>query len=228
MRWFVCLALLAVFSACGRPLTDGERAFAAGIMANDLDTDRIRLINGAPVANTTFRRAKRPRTTCREKLMPPITDDIITSKPAAVTLWNSVYFSDGWYLKDSMPAYPDTISLSAAMLLGHELVHVWQWQNRHHTGYSPWRAAAEHGRSSDPYLFDLETQVQFLDFGYEQQGAIMEEYLCCRALAPQSPRTLRLHALLRQELPLRALPISGRESTVFLPWGGAEIDGICS
>ena len=88
------------------------------------------------------------------------------------------------------------------------------------------QAAFEHVGSADPYLFDIETETRFLDYGYEQQGSIMEEYVCCRALAPKAPRTQRLHDLLNQVFEPQALetPLA-RER--LLPWRGLQIEGIC-
>ena len=224
------LLLLSVLAlaACGRPLTVNERAFASAIMGDQVNLKRVRLVDGAPVGAVTFHRKARPRVTCRELILPPVTESVVTAKPAAVTLFNTVFFARDWYTDDYLRGYPDRMNLTAAMLLGHELVHVWQWQNRARTGYSPLRAAVEHGRSSDPYLFNLETSPDLLDFGFEQQGSIMEEYVCCRALAPDAARTKRLHDMLRADFPVADLPRNGRrERDVMLPWKGAELDGIC-
>ena len=218
--------ILTLVAACGRPLTPSERAFAATIHGSALDTSSVRLIDGAPTRAVTFRRKPRPRTTCRENILPPPTSDIVTSKPAAVALFNSVMWDKDWYLEDYLPDYPDRIGLIAAMLLAHELTHVWQWQNRNVTGYSPLRAASEHNPGADPYLFDLTATPRFTDFGYEQQGSIVEEFVCCRALAPQAPRTQRLHALIAQAMPVAPLPQS-RAQDVGLPWDGVELNGIC-
>lgn len=220
------LILLLILSACGRPLTPTEEAFARTIHGETLDMDRVRLVNGAPTRAVTFRREPRPRTTCRERILPPPTDEIVTSKPAAVALWNRILFDKDWYLDDYLPEYPDQIGLVAAMLFAHEMVHVWQWQNRRETGYTPLRAAFEHDGARDPYLFDLNTNPRFSAFGFEQQGAIMEEFVCCRALDPTAPRTERLHALISQAMPVAPLP-RAREYAVGLPWDGVEIDDIC-
>ena len=218
---------LLVLAGCGRPLTESERAFAETIQGRDMALDRVRLVRGAPVGAVTFRRKPRPRVTCRERIIPPETGEIVTTRPAAVTLFNRIFFSKGWYAEDYAAGYPERLHLVAAMLLAHELTHVWQWQNRARTGYSPMRAASEHGRGDDPYLFDLEAAPDFRSFGYEQQGAIVEEYVCCRALAPQAARTRRLHRMLAGEFPVAPLPREGRESAVYLPWTGAKLDGIC-
>ncbi|WP_299730005.1 hypothetical protein [uncultured Tateyamaria sp.] len=220
------LLILTLLASCGRPLTPAEIAFSATIHGDALNTDRVRLVKGSPTRAVTFRRKARPRTTCRELILPPPTDAIITAKPAAVALWHSVLFDKDWYLDDYVPDYPDEINLIAAMLLAHELTHVWQWQNRAVTGYSPLRAAREHQVSDDPYLFDIEAERQFSEFGYEQQGSIVEEFVCCRALAPQAPRTKRLHALISKAMPVADLPQS-REHDVRLPWDGVELNGIC-
>ncbi len=220
------LLILLFLAACGRPLTDTELAFAQTLQGSQLRADRVRLVDGAPVGEITFQRKARPRLACRERILPPPKDEIVTSRPAAVTLFNTVYFSRDWYIDNYAPDYPDRVYLVEAMLLAHELTHVWQWQNRKRTGYSPLRAAAEHGSTDDPYLFDLDGAQDFLGYGFEQQGAIVEEYVCCRTLAPEAARTKRLHAMLRASFPVADLPDT-RESDVYLPWKDADLAGIC-
>ncbi|MEY8831383.1 hypothetical protein AB9K34_23680 [Sedimentitalea sp. XS_ASV28] len=224
LRLFLILALV---SSCGRPLTETEAAFIRGLQGEELDTSRVRIVRGAPVAAVTFRRKARPRVACRERILPPVKEEIVTTKPAAVALFNHVYFVKDWYLDDYMRDYPERLYLVQSMLLAHEMTHVWQWQNRARTGYSPLRAAAEHGSVDDPYLFELNDVPDFLSYGYEQQGAIVEEYVCCRALAPDAARTRRLHDMLSGAFPVSDLPAS-RESDVYLPWRDAELAGICS
>ena len=224
-RCLILIVLLGLVS-CGRPLTESERAFIGTIHGDTIDLDRVRLHDGAPTRAVTFRFKPRPRTTCRELILPPVTQEIVTSKPAAVALWNRVLFDKDWYIEDYLPDYPDTVGLVAAMLFAHELTHVWQWQNRKVTGYSPLRAASEHGAGRDPYLFETDGDLKFLDFGFEQQGTIVEEYVCCRALAPNGPRTERLHTLIGEAMPVAPLPQS-REWDVRLPWDGVKLRGIC-
>jgi len=223
----IVLLFLFFLTACGRPLTEAERAFVADIHGPSLNVDRVRLHDGAPLKAVTFTRKPRPRTTCREMIFPPNPPEetVVKSKPAAVALYNTVLFDGDWYLDDYLPDYPDRIGLVAAMLLSHELTHVWQWQNRKLTGYSPLKAAREHQRSDDPYLFELEAR-KFLDFGFEQQGSIVEELVCCRALQPQGARTQRLHALVSQVMPVAPLPQTPAYD-VGLPWDGVDLKGIC-
>ncbi|MEM7091345.1 MAG: hypothetical protein AAF496_17470 [Pseudomonadota bacterium] len=222
------IVILLILGSCGRPLTETERDFASRIHGDQLRLDKVRLIEGAPVGAITLTRKPRPRVTCRERILPPVKEEeIIRSKPAAMALFNRVFFTRDWYLENYTPDYPDRLYLIEAMLLAHELTHVWQWQNRARTGYSPLRAASEHGRGEDPYLFDLSQSPNFLDYGFEQQGSIVEEYVCCRAIAPDAQRTKRLHEMLKAAFPVSDLPKAGRESDVFLPWKDAELDGIC-
>ncbi len=220
------LACLVLLTSCGRPMTENEVAFVQMLHGDSLDTSKIRIVDGAPTRAVTFTRKPRPRTTCRQRILPPPTGETVTSKPAAVALYNTILFDKNWYLDDYMPEYPDQISLVAAMLFAHELTHAWQWQNRRETGYTPWRAAFEHGGGRDPYLFEIDEAPSFSDFGYEQQGAIVEEYICCRALDPTAPRTARLHEMLAEVMPVQPLP-RGRVHAVGLPWEGVQIDGIC-
>lgn len=223
IRAFLLLLLLA---SCGRPLTVNERAFLDTIHGDSINYDRVRLHDGAPTRAVTFRRKARPRTTCRELILPPAEEKIVTTKPAAVAVYNTILFDKDWYIDDYLPDYPDRIGLIAAMLFAHELTHIWQWQNRASTGYSPLRAASEHQVSNDPYLFEIKGDRKFSDFGFEQQGSIVEEFVCCRALAPTAPRTKRLHTLLAQVMPVAPLK-QNRLSNVRLPWDGVELKGIC-
>lgn len=189
-----------------------------------IDTDRVRFLEGALVGSVTTTRPKRPRLACRERIFPEPASDIVTVGPAAITLHNKVFYTRPYYLRDFMARYPEKMDLYAAMIFAHEMTHVWQWQNRDVTGYSPLRAGGEHATQADPYLFDLSTNARFLDYGYEQQAGIVEEYLCCRALDPQAPRTARLRAMLQDAFPLSDLRLP---EDISLPWDGVETRGIC-
>lgn len=216
-----------LLTACGRSVTERERMFLGSIHGDSLDLSRMRLVEGAPLRAVTFKRPQRPRVTCRERILPPRpAGELVTSKPAAIALFNRIFFTRDWYLEDYVPEYPEALPLVEAMLLAHEATHVWQWQNRKETGYSPLKALGEHTSSPDPYLFDPEGAADFLSYGYEQQGTIVEEYVCCRALDPTAERTGRLHQMLARVMPVSPLPKT-RERDVYLPWRGADIGQIC-
>lgn len=210
--------------SCSRPLTTGETAFAEDLQGETISPSTVRVVHDVPLGVATFRREKRPRLACRERIYPEPTDDIVTASTAAVVLHNTVLLSTQWQKDDYLKGYPAQLNLSDAMLFAHEITHVWQWQNRAITGYSPRRAAKEHQVNDDPYRFDISTQSHFLEYGYEQQASIVEEYLCCALLDPDAPRTHRLKTMLQEVMPLSSLPTP---MTVQLPWKGVELEGIC-
>ncbi|NKB26055.1 MAG: hypothetical protein GKR99_00160 [Rhodobacteraceae bacterium] len=93
----------------------------------------------------------------------------------------------------SCDAPPDT----RAILMAHEATHVWQWQNRDITGYSPFAAVMENIRARDPYSYELEAGKPFLDYGFEQQARIVGDFVCHSAADPNSAKTKALGALLK-------------------------------
>ena len=185
MRVVMILMVLLVAS-CGRPLTEAEKDFAARLHGDTLDTSRVRLAKTGPVKTYEVTRAVRPRVTCGERIFPPPKTMAVTGAYSAVALFHRVYINPDYYLEDYAPDYPNRLYLYQAMFLAHELTHVWQWQNRKVTGYNPIKAAREHQVSEDPYLFDPDVERDFLEFGYEQQGKIVEEYVCCAVLDPDA------------------------------------------
>ena len=223
MRFVALLSLLLIVS-CGRPLTEAEARFASQMHGPEIDVSQVRFVQGALVGSVTYKRLKRPRLACRERIFPEPTSDYVTVGPAAVTLHNKVFYTRPFYAKDYLQNYPDEMDLYAAMLFAHEITHVWQWQNRAKTGYTPLRASREHLAQADPYLFDISTRTRFLDYGFEQQAGIVEEYVCCTALDPDASRTGRLKDLLSSAFPLGRLTIADK---VVLPWDEAETRGIC-
>lgn len=219
------LFLFLILAACGRPLTPAEKTFAAQIHGPTIDTSRIRAIHGSPVGSITYQRPKRPRLACRELILPEPPTEMVTVGPVAMVIHNKVFYARDWYLEDYLQNYPNEMNLLTAMLFAHEITHVWQWQNRATTGYSPLRAAREHEGGADPYLYDINTRTDFLEYGYEQQASIVEEYVCCATLDPDAARTKRLETLLKGAFPLQKLSIP---DTVYLPSKEAQIKGICS
>lgn len=226
MRWI--LALCVLLAACGRPLTEAERAFM-GALEPDLDTAPIRIVEMPLVGLRSHTRPVRPRVTCRERIFPPPDGPTVESRAAGIATFRRVWVTPDYYLDDYLEGYPTQLRLVAAMFFAHEMTHIWQWQNRAVTGYHPLRAASEHWVSDDPYLFDIPRHPpDLLSYGYEQQASLVEEYVCCRALDPEGARTERLEAILRPYLNLAPMNERISQPDILLPWDGVALDGICS
>lgn len=227
MRFILLCLLLISLAGCGRPLTPNETAFAAALQGDSVNPRRVRFHDGNFAGSYTYDRPVRPRRTCQERIWPPLETETVTVSPGATTVFNLTLYRDDLYQDDFLRDWPRQIDLVSAMLFAHEMTHVWQWQNRGLTGYHPLRAAFEHAGNPDPYLFEPETDTKFLDHGYEQQGAIVEEYVCCRLLDPEAPRTDRLHGMISEVMPMDRLDRFLDGPDVRIPWAGAKVEGIC-
>ena len=139
-----------------------------------------------------------------------------------------VHFESGLYSDDMVIRWPERLRVPQALILAHELTHVWQWQNRDATGYHPLKASLEHIEKDDPYLLEIDPEKPFLDYAYEQQGVLVEEFVCCRALDPDGARTDALARLVGEVFPSAARRETVAQSAIRLPWDGVETAGICS
>jgi len=116
--------------------------------------------------------------------------------PAGFAVGNRIHLVGRFFRDDMLAGWPAPVHPALALLFAHELVHVWQWQARAVTGYTPLAALAEGLGPGDPYFHRADPRRPFLAYGYEQQAAIVEDYLCHLLLAPASPRLGPLRALL--------------------------------
>jgi hypothetical protein len=222
------LVVLLALSACAdRALTPAERAFTDSVLGPAIDATNVRIVKGSVSGLVRTEIPVRPRTTCREMIQQPRTEPAPGSY-AAMALGERVFYMRDVYRDDFLAAYPESMELQQAMRLAHEMTHVWQWQRRNLTGYHPLRAGFEHVEKDDPYLLEIDPGKPFLAYAYEQQGVIVEEFVCCRALDPDGARTAELHRLVAEVFPAAAR----REATIAvdirLPWAGAQTEGICS
>ena len=227
MRW----TLLALFllAACGRPLTEAEQVFMAELAGPAFDPAPVRITQNPLIGLTTRSYPARPRSTCRERIFPPPQGDTATGRTAGIVFFNRLHLREDYALPDYIAREDGAVNLLAQMFFVHEMTHIWQWQNRARTGYHPARAFAEHARLEDPYLFEAEAELPFLDYGYEQQASLVEEYVCCRTLDPEGARTQRLERLISQAMDLSPISQQPRaQSDILLPWSGVELAGICS
>ncbi|QDY70766.1 hypothetical protein [Qingshengfaniella alkalisoli] len=224
MKWFSVLLLIGL-AACGRELSISETRFLSTVHGDTIATRPIRIHDGALIGAFPITRPARPWVTCRERIFPQETQDEIETSIFGVVLGNHMFVAQKFFSEDFLAGYPDALPLAQAMIVAHEMTHVWQWQNRATTGYAPWKAATEHAVTDDPYLFDVEDR-DLLDYPYEQQASLIEEFVCCRALDPEGARTDRLHSMLSRHFP--NLPRRSEAGRIIVPWNGVEPKGICS
>jgi hypothetical protein len=191
----IALGLLAALAACSRPLTTAEEAFAEDLFGDELDTSKVRVAQGlglVPVYQTAPKSVTLVQGTDEACLRVPQPRG--AQPPQAFALGNRVHFETGLYSSDMVMEWPGRLRIPQAVIFAHELVHVWQWQNRELTGYSPARAVAESWQLADPYF--SEGRGAFFTFGYEQQAALVEDYMCFAFANPDHPRRDELRAIL--------------------------------
>lgn len=210
MKRALLLGLLAL-SACARPLTETETLVAKNLFGESLDTEAVTVTAGVGVL--PLPRKPRPEPAAagdpQPTRKPP--DDLCVRKPnprqywdwpAAFVLRNTLFFSFKWYPHDAFDGMPETVPYPHSVLMAHELVHVWQWQNRDWTGYAPLKAGNESLVSRDPYFFDPAEAGEFLSFGYEQQAAMIEDFVCYALFDPDDPKLDEIAGILRPVLPV--------------------------
>ena len=100
--------------------------------------------------------------------------------------------------------WPRAVRFPNALVFAHELTHVWQWQNRARTGYSAGRAISESLALADPY-FAPPGETDFFAYGFEQQAAFVEDFICFTAANPDHPRRAELRAILAPVIDIEAI-----------------------
>lgn len=228
MRAIVTLLVILSLAGCGRPLTGAERAYMADLQGGTFDAAPVRIAQNPLIGLMVQRYPARPQTTCRERIGPPPAGPVIEARTGGLVLFNTLHVRDDMLVADYTQMQDGRRHLYAAMFFAHEMTHVWQWQNRDVTGYHPLRAFSEHATMEDPYLFDSASDRRFLDYGYEAQASLVEEYVCCRAIDPAGARTDRLEALISQVMPVTPWRDRADAVELYLPWDGIEPRGMCS
>ena len=204
------LCALVCLSACGRTMTDGETRYAQSILTSDIALDKARF-SGSD--NRKFHRAIRQLR--EEGEIEILNRDLnegnfeenksllafalpeIFGAPA-MAVGNTVFFSRDRYLDD----FSTTVFRDDLWLMAHELVHVWQWQNRDEIGYSFSKIVSEHLKYKDAvYDYQLETGKAFTDYRFEQQGAIVECYAQLLETQPNAAITKQHARLIEQAFP---------------------------
>lgn len=199
------LALALLLAACARPLTEAESRFAEDIFGESIDTSKVSISVGlgiGPAYETVPTSVRVLRGTERACVRTP--QPAGSQPPQAFAFRNRMHFDAVLYSGDMARPWPEGMRFPNALILAHELTHVWQWQNRDRTGYTPWRAMRESWRFADPYFSAAEDAPVFLSFGYEQQAAMVEDFVCFTVANPTHPRRQELRALLEPVLPVAA------------------------
>lgn len=199
---------LALVAACARPLTPNETLAAKALFGDTLDTSAITVSANLGLLPPPSE-PPAPAGKAAEPVAPP--KDLCVRKrstersyrsPAAFVLFNDVFFNERLYTDDTFAGFPNSVPYPSSLIMAHELVHVWQWQNRAVTGYSPLISAGESWEQVDPYFFDATGRAEYLTFGYEQQGAILQDFVCYALFDSSSPRLEELAAILRPVFPV--------------------------
>lgn len=207
------LPLLCVLSlaACARPLSEAEETFARDLFGPSLDTRGVTISQGlglVPPMKTVPASLQVVRGTDQACVRTPQPRG--AQPPQAFALWNRMHFDSTLYSSDMALGWPEGLRFPNAIILAHELTHVWQWQNRALTGYSPARAVAESWRLADPYFAPPGAAAVFFAFGYEQQAAIVEDFVCFTIANPDHPRRAELREILAPVLPVEAFEAAVR------------------
>jgi len=202
-------AILALVAACARPLTPSETLAAKALFGETLDTEAVTVRAGVGLLPLPREPRPEPGAEPRAAIKPPpgLCDRKQSTRrvwrwPAAFVLENDVFFSYDYYPHDAFRGFPRSAPYPASVIMAHELVHVWQWQNRARTGYSPTRAAGETIARVDPYWFTVDRTAEFFSLGYEQQGALVQDFVCYAMFDSQNPKVEDLAATLRPVLPV--------------------------
>lgn len=210
LRLFLPLAICLSASACARGLGPGEADFADALFGASLDRESIVVQAGAglhPPPEDPLPEVAEQAPPAPSQLPEGVCTRLPSPRegfqwPAGVVFWNRVVLKRDFYRADMFEGWPRAVPMPHALLMAHELVHVWQWQNRARTGYDPATSGSESLHSRDPYWYVPEGNREFLTFGYEQQAAMIEDYVCYTMFEPQAARRAELRALIDPVLPL--------------------------
>ena len=202
MRWTAIAGLILV-AACARPLTEAEAKFAQDLFGPSLDTSQVTIAQGLglfPLYKTVPTKVTVLNGTDKACVRTPQPRG--AQPPQAFAFRNRMHFDSELYSSNMALGWPERLRFPNAIILAHELTHVWQWQNREVTGYTAMRALKESWHIADPYFSASTDAPVFFAFGYEQQAAIVEDFVCFSVANPTHPRHDELKETLAPVLPV--------------------------
>ncbi len=203
----LCLVTLVALTGCARGLAPDEQAFATALFGDSLDVQPIVVQAGLGLTPLPSPEPIDPDAPPARALPEGVCDRVPSPRqgfqlPAGAVLWNQVFLKRDFYRADMMQGWPRAVPVPHVLLMTHELVHVWQWQNRSRTDYDPATSGGESVASLDPYFYTPDADRAFLAYGFEQQAAMIEDYVCYTLFDPTSPRRKDLFDLINPVLPL--------------------------
>jgi hypothetical protein len=118
---------------------------------------------------------------------------VLTLFAGAVTMDNLVNFNPECYVEDYSTSTRDNQAL-----LVHEVVHVWQYQQKIRD-YRWSKAAVEHLRhGKSTYKYVIEPDKKLTDYRFEQMGQILQDYY---RMLPTHPLRVALEAIIYRSIP---------------------------
>lgn len=208
MKIWMIPALLILAGCCGRPLVPDEVMALRDIQGAQVRYDDVRVHDGLFRRTAKVRKALRQEGSTLAALLEQaaLTDDNgdpltereavqrFADRPDALTLGNHIYYQRDMY-RDNFARGPNgEVPVWDLALLAHEITHVWQNQHRARTGYSLAAVILEHLRYDQPYAFRLAPGKAFLEYRFEQQGAMIQRYVIC-SYYPSTPWFEQLRAV---------------------------------
>lgn len=202
------LLMLAIGGCISRELTPHEKMFVQATHTNTVAQSKVRIargVDGKEVRRTLRKDLQRSALTLKHNGKAVSVDDLqkaLLTGPGAITIGSKIYYRKNYYQANFVPAWPRPLIVNWASLLAHEVTHVWQYQNRRVTGYSLSKIAMEHIRyRENVYHYNIVRGKKFLEYRFEQQGQIIQDWVTCRCMAPNSPKTSELEKLIEAVIP---------------------------
>ena len=207
--WAILLLSVVMLSGCaGRALTVNESAFLGTVHKLGVDYKKVKIhksLAGSEAKLDKMFGGEKSVMVNGQALGREEVDRIVAGMPEAFVLYNDIYYQKDSYSNDFIPEWPDYVRIDYAALLAHEVTHVWQHQHKDLTGYSPLKALLEHQRYDNPYAYKLEDGKRFLQYRYEQQGKMVQDFVWLELTHQRTDTYYKLKALIDEVFPIQSV-----------------------